>query len=293
MSFLIGRLGCLGSTTIRRSRTDGVPVFRHTSSTRSIRDVLDDKTGAGIAEGLAGVLLIIVLASMLALGVTQSTGAVTGIATKAERRAYITQLVGDRHQGAAWGTPERPSTQSVTLPNGHEIEVTTWREATPSSVRLTAVAPVISGPDAADCTGPSDIAKTGCVYASRLHADDLDALEPHAIIRAAPSGGDVVGSVDPHVTTDTAIPQGTTFASGSDDSATVWRYLIDAHSLGSAGEIRITQQDKKLAVIPIDSTDQNYFGTLVTVKNVPVQVTVTSGDAVVKTVFVYRAGSTL
>lgn len=269
-------------------------MFRDIASSRSIRQVLTDKTGAGIAEGLGGMAVIMIAATTLMLGVTTDMQAVQTIATKAERQALITGLVGDKHEGAAWGTPTAPSTAMVPLPNGTSVKVTTWREVTGVSTRLTAVTPISSGADAADCTGPASVAKSGCIYASRLHAGDLDTIEPHAIVRKDPSMGTkpAVGTVDSRVSTATAIPQSTTFASGQDDTATAWRYLVTARSQEPRGEIRITQAGKTLAQFPVEAIDGNYFGTITADKNVPVSLTVTSGNVVVKTVYIYRAGST-
>lgn len=269
-------------------------MFHQNARPHSIKEVLNDKAGNGIAEGLTEMALILVAASMLTLGVTGSLGAAASVATKAERQSVVTSLVGNKHEGATWGTPEAPSSQTITLPNGHDVDVTTWREETPTAVRLTAVSPTSSDPDAADCSGPSDVARAGCIYASRLHAAELDALEPHAVVRKDPSMGSSpsVGTVDGRVATDAAIPQGTTFATGLDDTATVWRYLVTARSLEAQGEIRITQAGKTLAQFPVEAIEGNYFGTLTTDKNVPVTATVTSGNVVVQTVYFYRAGST-
>lgn len=268
-------------------------MFRDTASRRSIRDVLEDKTGTGVAEALGGIAIVMIAAATLTMGVASNLGATQNIATKAERQQLIAGLVGDKHEGATWGTPEAPSTETVTLPNGVDVRVTTWRETTPTSTRLTAVTPTTAGPDAADCTGPADVAKSGCVYASRVHAGDLDTIEPHAIIRKDPStAATPVGTVDARVSTEQAVPQGTTFATGRDDTAPVWRYLISARSLEGVGEVRITQAGKTLAQFPVETTTNNYFGTFTADLNVPVTATVTSGNVVVKTVFIYRAGST-
>jgi hypothetical protein len=97
--------------------------------------------------------------------------------------------------------------------------------------------------------------------------------------------------VSDQVGTENSIPQGAQFASGSDSTATVMRYLIEAKSLDTNGEIRVTQAGKTLAVIPVDASDENYFGTFSTTVGVPVTAVVTSGDIVVKTIFIYRAGA--
>jgi hypothetical protein len=271
----------------------GSTVFRDKASKRSIGEVLQDKTGSGVVEGIAGLALVLIIAAAIGVGATTDLNAVSTVAAKAERQALLTSLVGDKHQGATWGTKAAPSTETITLPNGHDVKVTTWRESDSVSTRLTAVAPISSGTDAADCTGPSALAKQGCVYASRLHAGDLDTIEPHAIIRKDPStASSPIGSVDARVSTATAIPQGDTVATGTDDQATVWRYLVTARSLEANGEIRIWQAGKTVAVFPVDAADNNYFGTFTAQLNLPVKVLVTSGNVVVKTVYLYRAGST-
>ncbi|MFF2053699.1 hypothetical protein ACFVU2_19000 [Leifsonia sp. NPDC058194] len=269
-------------------------MFRDTASKRSIRQVLRDRTGSSIAEAIAGVALILVIAGALGMGATTDIGAISTMATKAERQALVTSLVGDVHAISSWGTPSAPNTQTITLPNGHQVKVTTWRVDTAVSTTLTAVAPISSSADAADCSGPSALAKQGCIYASRLHADGLDGVEPYAIVRKDPTMGATapVGTVDPRVSTTTSIPQGTTFATGTDSVATVWRYLVTAHSTESNGEIQITQAGKVLALFPVDGTENNYFGTFTAQLNTPVTATVTSGNVIVKNVFIYRAGST-
>jgi len=293
--FLIGRLDCVSPSRDAAIRAEETDVFRTRTSNRAIREVLGDRAGAGIAEGIAGVALVLIIAATVGVSLTTDMGAVSTIATKAERQKLVTSLVGNTHEGATWGSVDAPTTEEVTLANGHKITVTAWREVTPTSVRLTATAPISADTDAADCSGPSAEAKRGCIYASRLHADDLDSIEPHAIIRKDASMGTAapIGTfVDARVSTTDSIPQGAPIATGQDDTATVWRYLVNARSLDAGGEIRITQSGKVLALFPVDATDNNYFGTFTAALNVPVTATVTSGNVVVNTVFIYRAGST-
>lgn len=261
---------------------------------RSIRQVLRDRRGTSVAESVAGVAILLFTISVIGVAVTQDMGTVSVVASKSERQAMVNSLVGDKYAVTAWGSTAAPHTETMTLPNGHEARITTWLESDSTSTRFTAVTPASAGPDAADCTTSSAVARTGCVYASRVHAADLDAINPHAIIRADASGGSTAGTVDPHVATSTAIPQGTTIASGSDSVATVWRYLLAAKSTGANGEIRIIDSvtNARLAIVPIDATQQNYFGTFSVPAGHQVKVVVTSGNAVVKTVFLYRAGST-
>lgn len=269
-------------------------MFLDKPSARSIKEVLDDKTGSGIAEGLGAVAIVMILAVGLSTGVTTDMAAVQTIAVKAERQALVNSLVGDKREGATWGSAVAPSTETKTLKNGHDVAVTMWRDVTAVGTTLTAVTAISAGEDAADCTGPSDVAKTGCVYASRFHAGGLDDIEPHAIIRKDPSMASTapIGTVDARVATTDAIPQGTAFASGSDTEATVWRYLVRAHSLEAGGEIRISQAGKSLAVIPLDTASSNYFGTFSAAINTPVTATITQGNVVVQTVYIYRAGGT-
>lgn len=272
----------------------GIPLRRQTSTSRTPSDVLADKTGSGIAESLGGVALTLIAVGLLGLGVASNMSAVSTIATKAERQALITSLVGHERSVSTWGTKTAPKTDNVVLPNGHTVKVTTWRETTPVSTELTAVVPISADADAADCTKPADVSKPGCIYATRLHAAELDAIKPHAIIRKDPSMGTAaaIGTVDARVGTSTSIPQGVAFASGKDSESTVWRYLIKAGSLEETSEIRISQDGKTLAQIPVDKPLSNYFGTLTAKPNVPVVATVTEGNALVNTIFIYRAGST-
>lgn len=293
MSSLIGRPGSVGSTgTSSQRQADGALVFKQAPGRSSIRQILHDKRGLGVAEGLAGVVIILLTVSMIGVAATQDMGVVTQVAGKADRQAYVTALVGNKRATTTWGTPAAPHVENASLPNGATVKVATWREDDATSTTLTAVTASSGEADAPDCTAPSALAKTGCVYATRLHADDLDSLEPHAIIRATKGDAAKTGTVDPHVGSNTAIPQGTVLASGSDNTATVWRYLINGRALETTGEIRFTQGDKTLAVIPVDTEAHNYFGTFTAALNTPVSATVTSGDIVIQTVLVYRAGST-
>lgn len=268
-------------------------MFRNKASRHSIREVLQDRTGS-VAEGLGGIVLIVMIIGSLAFGVTSNMQAVTAVATKAERQAVIASLVGDEYSVTDWGTLEDPNSDTVTLPNGHEVEITTWREVTPVSVRLTAVSPISSDIDAADCSGPSDIAKKGCIYSSRLHANDIDGITPHIIVRKDPSMGTnpPVGTLDPRVATESSIPQGALIGEGKDAEATVWRYLVEAKALEDGAEIEIRQGAKILAKFPVDSEMTNYFGTVTVTADAPVAAYVTAGNIVVKSVLIYRAGST-
>lgn len=261
---------------------------------RPIKEVLKDTSGAGLAEGLGGIALLMVLTGSVALGITTDTKAVQTLSVKAERQALVTALVDDKRQGATWGTPAAPATQTMTLENGHSAAVTLWRETTPVGTALTAVTAISAGPDAADCTQPADVEKTGCLYAHRFHAGDINTVDPELIIHKDPStaAGGATGTVDARVSTEGSIPQGTVFASGTDTVASAWRYLVTARSVESTGEIRISQAGKILAVIPVGSASQNYFGTFSAATNVPVTISVVQGNVIVQTVMTYRAGGT-
>ena len=272
-------------------------MFRSLAAKRSVREVLAERTGSGVMEGLGGIALVLLTVGALALGVSSNMLALSTIATKAERHALVTSLVGDAHSVATWGTPAAPNTTNVTLPNGHKVPVTTWREDTAVSTRFTAVTPISSDPGSPTCSGPSAVAKTGCLYSSRVHAKDLDELSPRASVRKHPSmGGKVIGTVDARVSTGTALPQGAVIArhteKGAAGSTTVQRYLIEAHSLEAGAEIVVTQGDATLAKIPVDSEMHTYFGSLTAASNSPLQVTVSAGNVVVSSVFIYFAGGT-
>jgi len=266
-------------------------MFRDRIARRSVKQVLAGNDGSSIAEGLGGVALVLIILTVLGVGITTNMGAVTTIATKAERQALVTALVGDKQATVQWGTEAAPFTQEVDLPNGRVVKVTTWRDEDETSTRLNAVTPISGDADEADCTSAADTAKQGCLYASRLHANDLGGVSPTAIVRKTAGDDDVAGSVHDRVGTDTAIPQGTVFATGADDTATGWRYLIAAHATSGEGQITITQGGKTLARIPVTTTTGSYYGTFTAKAGVPAKATVTAGNVVVSTVFIYRAGS--
>ena len=269
-------------------------MFRATPLSRSTGNVLRDKTGASIADGLAGIALVLIALGVLGAGLASNISAVNVVATKAEREAVLTGVVGEKRGSVTWGTAAAPRTQTVTTPTGRPVQLTTWREVTGVSTRLVAAAPVSADADAADCSGPASVAKDGCLYASRLHANTLDEIDPHALLRKHAGMGStpVVGDVNAKVGTTTPIAQGDQVATTRDTAAKVWRYLIEANAAGTSGEITFLQGSKVLAVIPVESSTHNYFGTLTTELNVPVKAVVTSGSVVVSTVFVYRAGGT-
>lgn len=259
---------------------------------RPVKDVLKDRSGAGVASELGGLALLVVVVGALTTGLVTDTKAVHTFSVKAERQALVTSLADDKRQGATWGTPGAPSTQTMTLENGASVPVTLWREKTPVGTFLTAVTAISAGPDAANCTTPADVEKQGCLYAQRFHAADMDTVNPDIIVRKDPSTapGDVVGTVDSLIGTAGAIPQGKVFASGTDATATSWRYLVTAKSVEAVGEIRFSQAGKILAVIPVGPAANNYFGTFSATPGAPVTATVAQGNVVVQTVMTYRAG---
>lgn len=263
-----------------------------TAVVRPIKEVLKDTSGAGIAEGLGGIALLLVITGSVALGITADMKAVQTFSVKAERQALVSALVDDQRQGAIWGTPAAPTTRTMTLENGRTADVTLWRDTTAVGTSLTAVTAISAGPDAADCKTPAAVEKTGCLYAQRFHAGDMTTINPGLIIRKDPSTAPagVKGTVDARVSTAGPIPQGTVFASGADATATSWRYLIAARSVESTAEIRISQAGKILAVIPVGPVTSNYFGTFSAVTGVPVTTTVVQGNVIVQTVMTYRAG---
>lgn len=265
-----------------------------TELARPMREVLRDKAGSGIADGLGGIAILVMLASMVSLGITQDMKAVQTLSVKAERQELVTSLVDDKRQGATWGTPAAPTTQMMTLKNGSKTAVTLWKEKTAVGTSLTAVTSTSADADAADCTKATAVEKPGCIYAYRFHAGDMNSINPDISIRKNPStnAAGVIGTVDARVSTSASIPQGTVFATGKDTKGTAWRYLITAKSLESSGEIRISQAGKILAVIPVGSEINNYFGTFSAETNVPVTVAVVQGNVIVQTVMTYRAGGT-
>lgn len=263
---------------------------------RSLREVLADRSGSGVVEGLGGIALLIIVIGALTAGIGSHVQAITAIAAKAERQSMVAALVGDEYS-STWGTPTTPKTATMTLPNGHQVPVTTWREETASSVRLTAVSPISAGTDAATCSGPSSVAKTGCTYASRVHAKDVDRLSPNAVARKHPGmTGPVVGTVDARVSTSASLPQGAAIAqfrpTAPAGQKAVLRYLLAAAPLDRDAEIAFIQNGDTLATVRVGPGTNSYFGTFTasTASNVTAQVS--SGNAVVTSVFVYTAGST-
>lgn len=244
-------------------------------------------------EMLNAALLLAALALLSAV-IFPGMSALTTMAAKAERHAFITALVADRHEGAAWGTLDAPTTTNRTLPNGTSVQVTAWRETDATSTRLSAVVASNSSERAADCTKPSDIAKSGCVYASRVHAAELDAIEPRTVTRMDPSmiqrGAAAIGDVNAAVGRGTALAQGETIATAN-DTASAWRYLATARSVGISGELRISQAGRTLATIPVDAETGNYYGTLTVAPGQPVTVTVSAGEVITDTIYLYRAGA--
>lgn len=268
---------------------------RNTSSgvnTRSFKDVVKEKTGSGIAEGLGGIVLLMMVAGSISLGVATDMKAVQTLSVKTERQSMVTALVDDRRAGATWGTAAAPTTEMVTLENGRKTEVTMWREVTPVGVNLSAVTAISADPDAANCKVPADIEKSGCIYAHRFHAGDMNSVSPGLTIfkSEGTTAAKIVGTVDMRVGISASIAQGTTFATGKDATATSWRYLLSASSVEDTGEIRISQNGRILATIQVDKTLNNYFGTFSVEPNVPVTMTVTQGNVIVKTAMSYRAG---
>lgn len=268
-----------------------------TALVRPIREVLKDRSGAGVAEGLGGIALLLITTGMVAAGIMTDTKAVQTLSVKAERQALVSSLVDDQRQGATWGTPAAPATQTMTLENGKSANVTLWRETTPVGTSLTAVTAISAGPDAADCTGPAAVEKAGCIYAYRFHAGDMNTVSPDIIIRKDPSttgpwilGAGATGAVDARVGTAGSVPQATNFAIATDPGATVWRYLVTARSVEATGEIRFSQAGKILAVIPVNLVTSNYYGTFSAVPGVPVTARVVEGNVIVQTVMTYRAG---
>ncbi|MFJ2662648.1 hypothetical protein [Arthrobacter koreensis] len=258
---------------------------------RPITEVLKDRTGSGMAEGLGGLALMMMLVASIAAVIVTDMDAVQTLAVKAERQSAVTALVDDKRRGASWGTAEAPTTQTVTLENGTSTDVTVWREDTPVGTTLSAVTATSAGTDAPDCSAPSDVDMPGCLYASRFHAAGMDGASPHYIIRKDPSTAAApAGTVHTRVGTDDPVPQGSVLASGKDTEASTWRYLISAVAVEPAGEIRISQGGRILATIPVDRTTKNYFGTFSAEPNTDVQVTVTQGNIAVQTVMTYRAG---
>jgi hypothetical protein len=240
-----------------------------------------------------------IITMSVSLGITTNMKAVQTVAVKAERQALVNTLVGDNRDGVVWGTPASPDTQLTTLENGVVVDVTTVRNVTNVGTYLYAATSIVSGPDAADCTDPTTIADTNCVYANRFHVSGLEKIEPLSILRKYPysTAAEVIGAPSwPAGSAHSQVfGQNNLIASASSSGVStvggqnVWRFLIMATSHEDTAEIRIDNAGEIVAVIPIDPTSSNYFGTFVSEAD-DLHITVSQGNVVVDTVYVYYAG---
>lgn len=261
---------------------------------KTIRQALEDRTGS-VAEGLAGIALIMIVVASLGIGVSSNMYAVTTIATKAERQALISALVGDEHAVDRWGTPSAPATQEITLPNGNIVPISTWREKTSSSTRLTIAAPTSPNIKLAQCASATDRAESGCIYATRLHANTIDEVSPQIVLRklAGDSSFEGVGTVHAKVGGPGSLSAGETIASANASGSETWRYLVQASRSSTFNtEVSVSQDGKELAVFPVEASGGSYYGTITTTGAGTVRIEVTVGAAVVDTVYIYRVRST-
>jgi hypothetical protein len=215
----------------------------------------------------------------------------TATGLQAERQATIDALVSDKRGDTDWGTAAEPKTITLTVPSGNSIEGSVWSTSDASGTTYFAAAPKERTPKPGACTGPSAGTDGTCLHAELFRAYDATTLIPTPIARKDPSSTTAIGSVNAKVATSSPITTDSSVLSQvPPPTPRAWRYLVNAASVGTAGELRFIQDGNVLATIPLDNTKSSYFGTIPARPGGAISLQVSDGPALVQTVLIYDAG---
>ncbi|WAC50567.1 hypothetical protein [Frigoribacterium sp. SL97] len=252
------------------------------AAVRARFDVLRDKRGNSITEAIVGVTISLIVLSIIAGGSVAAVTALTTQSTNAERLQQLTIMTAQPEIYPAWeaatGTPQ---TKDIVLPSGSRVPTYFWRVGgATGSDYYASTARSGKDVDIAKCRDKATVRTDICLYSARYHANDMRSLQPIT----------VPGLAVTDLTT--TLPLGTTVATlPAPATETAYRFFISAAALGDRGELHFKQGGKSLAIIPIGTTTDSYFGTIAVKPGTPV--TVINTDRVVKVdrVLVYKAGA--
>lgn len=253
-------------------------------------DALRGREGS-MRDMIFSAAVLLILASAVSVVAPNGAAILNATGSQAERLAAVAAFVADKRATVTWGTVAVPAVTDFILPSGVHAPIALWTVPDTGGVRYEALIPKSRTAPASTCSTSEQINSSSCIHAELFRAYDATTLVPTPIVRMDPSLTQAVGVVDPDVSTGTALATGTAAATASTTTPRAWRYLINAASTRSSGEIRIVQSGQALATIPLNATASDYFGTVVVAAGAPVTVTVSDGPAIVTTVLIYDAGA--
>jgi hypothetical protein len=236
-------------------------------------------------------VVLLILATAVSICAPNGAAILNATGSQAERQAAVAALVADKRATVSWGSVTTPAITDFLLPSGLHAPIALWTVPDTGGLRYEALVPKSRSAAAGTCSTSAQINSSSCIHAELFRAYDATTLVPTPIVRMDPSLTQAVGVVDPNVSTGTALATGTAVATASASTPRAWRYLLNAASTRTSGEIRIVRAGQTLATIPLTSTAADYFGTIVVAAGSPVTVTVSDGTAIVTTVLIYDAGA--
>jgi hypothetical protein len=238
------------------------------------------------SEAIASVVLSVAIIGIIAGGAVSSSGALGTASSDAERTQQLNIMTGDPLADLALDRGWRAATTSalahpVTLPSGIEMTAYLWSKATATGVQYFASMPRSGNVD--ELTACNDITNSQtefCVYSSSFHANDFrESMPPMA-------AGFVTADL-----TKTVPARSQIAAAQGPTSASSFRFFISAAAIGAPGNIEVSQAGKVIAIIPITTTTDDYFGTIDLSEGGTVAFKSPDRVTSVSKVLIYKAGS--
>ncbi|QNE48673.1 hypothetical protein F1C58_16580 (plasmid) [Glaciihabitans sp. INWT7] len=243
--------------------------------------VLRDETGS-TTEAIISTILSVAIIGIIAAGAVSSSGAIGSSSSNAERTQELNILTGKPSLVKNWDTAQSTAIdEKVTLPSGVEMSSYLW--AVPSAVGVEYFASMARSGNTTRTSVCNDIATVhsdDCVYASAFHANDLRSIMPP--LAPGLSVANLATPVQPRTNIAT-MPAPT--------APSLYRFYVNAASIGAPGEIHIVQDGKDLGILPVQTVLDSYFGTIKVTPGGPVTMSSPDRSVDVRRVMIYKAGS--
>jgi hypothetical protein len=239
------------------------------------------------AEAIASVVLSVAIIGIIAGGAVSSSGALGTASSNAERTQHLNILTGDPAADMALDKKWRAATTSAfaepaNLPSGvPPINAYLWSKTTATGVQYSAAMPRSGNTtEMTKCNNVTTSLTDLCVYSSSFHANDFRKSMPP--VAAGFTTADLTKTIPAR--SQIAAAQGPS-------SPSSYRFFLSAAAIGAAGTVEVAQNGTVIAIIPITTTTDDYFGTVDLAAGGTV--TFKSPDRVtsVTKVLIYKAGS--
>lgn len=242
--------------------------------------VIADRTGS-IPEAVVATALSLLVMSAIAAGSVSALGALGTASSNAERTQQLSVMASKPSSVPGWlDATDDALLETVTLPSGLEVTAYLWSTPKPNGTEFFASMPRSGNrSDESKCADIVNVQSDFCVYADAFHADDLRATTPDLFPDAVVAD---IGSV---------LTAGTDFVTlPAPDELTNARYYLNAASIGAEGEVQMLQGGRILAIIPVGTVSDDYFGNVELEPGADITLRSPDRSLDVSRVLIYKAG---